>query len=260
MSVCVFAFGCHPDDIEFLMSGTLFHLRERGAEIHYMNPANGSLGTTEYTAEEIIEIRRNEGEQAAKYLGAEYHDSLVNDLEVFYNHETIRKVTAKVREIKPDIMLVLSLEDYMEDHMNASKIGCAAVFNRGVRNYKTDPARDPIMKDVAIYHAMPYGLRDMMNRRIEPDFFIDIESVLEKKKTMLAIHKSQQKWLAESQGMDAYIQTMTEQSAEVGDMSRVFRFAEGWRKHNPLGYCAKESKPLEDVLGEHLHQNKMKGV
>lgn len=31
MALRVFAFGCHPDDIEILMSGTLFLLREAAA-------------------------------------------------------------------------------------------------------------------------------------------------------------------------------------------------------------------------------------
>jgi len=31
-------------------------------------------------------------------------------------------------------------------------------------------------------------------------------------------------------------------------------FAEGWRRHNPLGFCAPEADPLGDILGERVHE------
>ena len=70
MSQTVMAIAAHPDDIEFFMSGTLFLLKERGFEVHYMNLANGCCGTEEYDAETIARIRRDEGRAAAEYLGA----------------------------------------------------------------------------------------------------------------------------------------------------------------------------------------------
>ncbi len=255
MSVCVFAFGCHPDDIEFMMSGTLFLLKDRGADIHYMNPANGCLGTTQYDYNEIVEIRRNEGKKAADFLGAAFHDSIVDDLKVYYTEELTKKITAKVRQIKPDIMLLTALKDYMEDHMNAARIGYTAAFCRGMTNYISDPAEDPILKDVAVYHALPHGLHDMMNNRIEPDFFIDIERVIDKKREMLALHESQKKWLDESQGMNAYLDEMSEISHQVGVMSKTYTFAEGWQRHNPLGFCGKNYHPLEDLLNDYIHTN-----
>ena len=41
----VFAMACHPDDIEFMMGGTLILLKEAGYRIHVMNLANGSCGS-----------------------------------------------------------------------------------------------------------------------------------------------------------------------------------------------------------------------
>ena len=255
MNICVFAVGCHPDDIEFMMGGTLFLLKNLGAEIHYMNPANGCLGTTEYSIEQIISIRREEGKKAADYLGAVFHESIVNDLDVFYTKDLLRRVTAKVREIKPDIMLLTSLEDYMEDHMNAAKLGYTAAFSRGMTNYITDPEREPILKNVSVYHAMPYGLHDSMNKAIIPDFFVDVETVLNNKRNMLALHNSQKKWLDESQGLDAYLETMIGMCEKVGEMSEEFRYAEGWRKHNNLGFCEIDANPLETILNKYIKVN-----
>ncbi|HEX5102756.1 MAG TPA: PIG-L family deacetylase, partial [Pirellulaceae bacterium] len=41
------AVAAHPDDIEFLMSGTLMLLRKAGYDIHYWNLANGCCGSSQ---------------------------------------------------------------------------------------------------------------------------------------------------------------------------------------------------------------------
>jgi LmbE family N-acetylglucosaminyl deacetylase len=252
MSLCVFAFGCHPDDIEILMSGTLFLLRETGARIHYMNPANGCLGSNEYSREETIRVRRQESIDAAAMLGAEFHESIANDFEVFYNPELLAKATAVVRDVRPDILLLLSTEDYMEDHMNASRLGYGAAFCRGMKNFTTDPVRPPYMDDVAVYHAMPYSLGTMLNEPVWPHFCVNVDSVTDRKRSMLAAHRSQKSWLDESQGLDSYITSMMDHAAAVGRISEVFQYAEGWRRHNHLGFCREGYRPLEEVLQKHV--------
>jgi LmbE family N-acetylglucosaminyl deacetylase len=248
MQTRVFALGCHPDDIEFMMSGTLFLLKDAGCELHYMTLANGSCGTMEYSVEEIVSIRRRESQNAADYVRAAYYESLVNDLEVFYTQDLIRRVTAIIRRIKPDIMLIPSPEDYMEDHMNTTRIAVTAAFCKGIPNYQSFPPEPPIQQDVTLYHALPYGLTDGLRRRILPDFYVDITSVIDQKEQMLACHESQKKWLDKSQGLDSYLITMREMSEEVGTMSEKFRYAEGWRRHSHLGYSSKEIEPLQEIL------------
>ena len=60
MAKAAFAIACHPDDIEFGMAGTLIKLKNAGYEIHYMNIANGSLGTNQYDYKTIVAMRREE--------------------------------------------------------------------------------------------------------------------------------------------------------------------------------------------------------
>ncbi len=67
---------------------------------------------------------------------------------------------------------------------------------------------------------------------------------------MLGMHVSQRNWLDDSQRLDSYIQTMYDMSEQVGKDSKKFKYAEGWLRHNPLGYSAPDFKPLEDVLGD----------
>jgi N-acetylglucosamine malate deacetylase 1 len=248
MGKIVLAIGCHPDDLEFMMSGTLFLLKDCGCEVHYMNVANGNCGSLEYGSAKLARVRREEAKAACAFLGARFHESVTNDLEVFYEDTQIRKVAAVVREVEPDLVLVMSPEDYMEDHMNSSRLGVTAAFTRGMPNYRTIPSRKAYQKDVAVYHALPYGLRDGLDRIVVPDFFVDISSVIDRKQEMLSKHRSQQSWLDESQGLNSYLATMRSMSAEVGAMSGSFRFSEGFRRHNHLGFSEARIDPLKDLL------------
>jgi len=249
MPTTVFAFSCHPDDIEFMMGGTLFLLKRAGCALHYMNLADGSCGSTELGPAQTAAKRLAEARAAAALLGAEFHEPLAPDLEVFYTPELVRRATAVMRRVKPDILLLPSPEDYMEDHMNTSRVGVTAAFCRGMPNYASLPPQPPTFQDVVLYHALPYGLADGLRRPVQPDFFVDIGAVIEQKQAMLACHQSQRQWLDTSQGLDSYLATMREMSAEVGRRSGRFAFAEGWRRHSHLGFSARERDPLGELLG-----------
>lgn len=246
----VFAIAAHPDDIEFMMSGTMMLLRDAGWQLHYMNIANGSCGTAVDPADVIIAKRQQEALDACAYIGAQFHESICNDLEVYFTYEMVAKVLAVVRRIRPRIMLVQSPQDYMEEHMNASRLAVTAAFCRGMRNYISEPHVDPVADEVTIYHAMPYGLRGPLRERIRPGQFVDVTSAMQQKREMLACHRSQKEWLDTSQGLDAYLDTMEGFAREVGRMSGRFELAEGWRRRSHLGYSAEDTDPLGEVLGE----------
>ena len=243
-----FAVAAHPDDIEFVMAGTLILLRNAGYEIHYMNIANGSCGSEEYSAEHTIRIREKEALAAADSIGAVFHPSLSNDLEIFYNQDLLTRLASVMREVAPEIILTHSPSDYMEDHMNASRLAVTAAFARGMPNYPASPPREPVAQPVTIYHAQPHGNRDPLGNAVQPAMFVDVGSVMEEKTSMLACHQSQKQWLDASQGMDSYLVAMKELIGEVGRMSGRFKYAEGWRKHLHLGLCAADADPLAAAL------------
>lgn len=70
---------------------------------------------------------------------------------------------------------------------------------------------------------------------------------------MLGFHKSQKEWLDKSQGIDSYLKTMKDMSAEMGKNSMKYRYAEGWRRHSHLGFSSVEIMPLEDILKDFMH-------
>lgn len=249
------AVAAHPDDIEFMMGGTLLLLGRAGYDLHYLNIANGSCGTAVHSKEDIIRIRTAEAQAAAALLGARFHPPFVDDIDIFYENDLLAKVAAVVRDVMPTIMLVPSPQDYMEDHVNAGRLAVTAAFCRGMRNFPTDPPMSPIGDDVTVYHALPYGLRDGLRRRVVPEYYVDISEVLAVKREALAQHRSQKEWLDESQGLDAYLVTMESLSAEVGGASGRFEYAEGWRRHSHLGFCQEDADPLAESLGERVLMN-----
>jgi LmbE family N-acetylglucosaminyl deacetylase len=242
------AIAAHPDDIEFCMAGTLLLLKAAGWQIHCLNLSSGNCGSVEHSAAATRVIRRREARRAAAILGAHYHPSLTDDLEIFYDLKTLRQLAAIIRKVNPSIVLTHSPQDYMEDHMNTCRLAVTAAFSRGMPNFRTTPARDAVNGDVTVYHAMPHGLCDGLRRRITPGAFVNTSSVHHTKLNALAAHASQKTWLDVSQGMDSYLHAMDEMSLAVGRMSRQFRHAEGWRRHLHLGFSSAEVDPLADAL------------
>ncbi len=243
-----FAIAAHPDDIEFLMAGTLLLLREKGFEIHALNLSSGNCGSQTRKAAELRRIRRLESTEAARILGAQLHPGFADDLEIFYDARSLRRLAAVVRDVRPTVILTHSPQDYMEDHMNTCRLAVTAAFARGMPNFVTTPRRSATEGDVTVYHAMPHGLRDGLGQPVGAEIFVNIAGTLATKRAALAAHVSQKGWLDVSQGMDSYLTAMEETSREVGRLSGKYRFAEGWRRHSHVGFCAEGTDPIRKHL------------
>jgi len=256
--IIALAMAAHPDDIEFMMSGTLLLLKRAGAEIHICNLANGCYGSQVYSKDEAARVRALEAQASARLAGAVWHPSLFDDVGLFYDAPSLAKVTAILREVRPDIVLTTSRYDYMEDHEYAARLTCSAAFNRCLPSYVTDPPVPSTNQPVAIYHSVPHALMDMMRNPIVPEFCIDIGSVMTLKREMLALHKSQREWLDATQGMGSYVESMADVSRAIGSRYGECEYAEGWRRHNAMGYCAPDFAPLQSILRHVLKTVDMK--
>lgn len=244
-----FAIAAHPDDIEFMMAGTLLQLHKAGAAIHMWNLANGSCGTTVYDKVDIIRLRGQEAQDSAREAGAVLHPPIADDLDLYYEPRLVARVAAVIRQVRPDILLLPSPQDYMEDHSNTCRLAVTGAFVRGMRNFATDPPVEPWPGEVVLYHALPHGLRDGLRRLVRPGHYVDIGGVLERKRSMLAQHRTQRDWLDASQGMGSYLHEMEQMARLVGRMSGRFELAEGWRRHSNLGFAAADADPLSRALG-----------
>jgi LmbE family N-acetylglucosaminyl deacetylase len=251
--VTILAVCCHPDDMEMMMSGTLLLLKQAGCGIHVINLANGCAGSADLGPAEIAAVRRKEAEASAKLLGAVLHDSMVDDLDVYYTPEMVKRVTALVRRVKPDIVLTQSLEDYMEDHMNTARLAVTATFSRNIPNFRSIPDEPAVFQDAMLYHATPHILSDGMRLPIVPEIYVDVSAVMDQREKLLASHASQKNWLDKTQGFDSYLKLMRENAEKVGGLSGRYRFAEGWRRHSHIGFTRQDCNPLADILKERCH-------
>jgi N-acetylglucosamine malate deacetylase 1 len=250
-SPAVIAIGAHPDDIEFYMAGTLLLLERAGYQTHYFNLSSGNCGSAAENSARTRSRRQTEARAAAAILSAQFHPCIADDLEILYEVSLLRQVAAVIREVRPNIVLTHSPQDYMEDHTNTCRLAVTATFARGMPNFRTTPRRRAIDGETALYHCMPHGLRDGLRRRVMPACFVNTSTVLNIKRGALAQHRSQKEWLDASQGLNSYLDTMESLSREVGRMSGRFTHAEGWRRHLHLGFSsAADWDPLRQALGK----------
>ncbi len=238
----------HPDDIEFLFSGTLLLLRNAGCSIHMWNVADGSCGSKSYSAGEIVDIRLHEAGRSAAIAGAVLHRPLFPDMGIFYDRPSLSRVASALRTIRPQIILTHSPDDYMEDHQNVCRLITTAAFCREMPNFSTTPDTEPFSGPVRLYHAPPHGLVDGLCRPFQPDFLVDVKSVIETKSRMLSCHESQQGWLQGTQGMGTLNEEMIRFCREMASWGENLQFAESWRQHSHLGFCERNFEPLQDLL------------
>jgi len=246
----VLAFMAHPDDIEFLCAGTLARLhREAGCHITLATATAGDCGSTELGAAEISRVRYRECLASAAILQADYFCAECMDLLVTYDRPTVLRFLEIVRRARPDIVVTHSPVDYMSDHEMAPRLVQAATFGGPVPNLVTeaaDPA-PPISRVPHLYYADPLDGRDHFGRTVEPQFVVDISSVIDVKEQMLACHASQREWLRAHHGIDQYLIAMREASAARGRRINV-QYGEGFRQH--VGHAYPQDNLLLDLLGE----------
>ncbi len=239
----------HPDDIEFVMAGTLLRLASLGWQVHYMNVANGCLGSMVTSREETAKIRLAEAIQAASLIPATHYHPICDDMAVAYTPENFAKLTAVVRQANPSIVLTHSPIDYMEDHEITCRLAVSATFSKGMPNFVSIPPVPPCEGEVAIYHASPHGNCTPLQDKVVPHLYVETTDLLDRKKELLACHQSQQQWLDSTQKMSSYLQTMVDMDRQRGALSGRFEHAEAFRQRLHLGFSSEGFDPLSEALG-----------
>jgi len=246
----VLSIGAHPDDAEFLCAGTLTLLRERGWQVHIATLTPGDCGTVEYGREEISRIRKGEAAKAAALLEGGYHCVGCDDVFIMYDRPTLVKVIELVRRVRPALVFTLCAEDYMTDHVMTGRLAMTACFACGIVNIAT-PGADAFEPVPHLYYTDPAEGKDIYGRSAPTSHIVDISSVIETKEKMLACHESQRNWLLAHHGMDEYVYSMKDWSAERGRQIGA-ACGEGFRQHK--GHAFPQSDLLTAELGSLVHQ------
>src|SRR5438552_6854872 len=136
MTARVLAVMAPPDDIEMTCAGTLALLKRAGCDVHMASMTAGGLGSATRSRAEISRIRRKEAAASANLLGAGYTCLGFDDLTIVYNETAKRRVSAFLRQVRPDLVIVPSPVDYMADHEETPRIVREAAFASTVPNWK----------------------------------------------------------------------------------------------------------------------------
>jgi bacillithiol biosynthesis deacetylase BshB1 len=130
--------GAHPDDAEVHVGGLLSLASRRGLRAGILDLTSGDLGTRGDSG-----TRQAEAAASARILGVERHDLGFPDGR-FTEAESCRiPLMAKLRELRPVVVILPAPEDRHPDHRRAHRLGREAAYYSGLKNYpcEGDPWR-----------------------------------------------------------------------------------------------------------------------
>lgn len=159
----ILAIGAHPDDIEFGCAGALLKYAQAGHNLYLLVLSDGCFGGRP-------RVRRREQKRSAALMGVkELFWGEFCDTEIENSRRLIVRMEDVIRATNPDMVFMNYPEDVHQDHRAAAQAGISATR---------------YIKEV-LFFEVPTTLH------FEPDIFIDIKDVLERKIDLLKTHASQ---------------------------------------------------------------------
>lgn len=183
MKLDILAFGAHPDDVELSCSATLMKQVSLGYKAGIVDLTRGELGTRG-----TAEVRLQEANASAKIMGASIRDNLLMADGFFKNDsEHQLEVIKKIRQYKPDVVLMNAPYDRHPDHGRASSLVAESCFLAGLRMIETKDADGK--KQQAFRPKVFYQYIQFLD--IHPSFVVDVSDFLDKKLEAIKAFKSQ---------------------------------------------------------------------
>ena len=186
--------GAHPDDADILFGGTALKLAGAGHVVKFVSMCNGDCGHFDMDRIKLRDRRYLETQASAKIAGLQEYQvfSENHDCELEPTVEIRKKVTAVIREFKPDVVLSHRLCDYHADHRATAQLVLDCAYLTQVPLFCSEsavPAENPVFGYLFDRFTDPRPQR--------PDAAVIIDDVMEQKCRMLDCHVSQvYEWLA----------------------------------------------------------------
>lgn len=178
----VMAMAAHPDDAELGCGGTLILQAEKGWKTGIVDLTQGELGTRG-----TAQTRQEEARAAAKVMGLSVRENLKLPDGFFDNSKESRlRLIRVIRKYRPEIVLANAPEDRHPDHGRAATLIYDSCFLAGLRKIETelDGREQEAWRPKQIFHFI-------QDRYLDPDFIVDISSVIERKKEAIRSFKTQ---------------------------------------------------------------------
>lgn len=119
----ILVFSPHPDDDVIGCGGSIAKHVAKGNTVGVVYMTSGDIGSLAHSPGEIASIRETEARQAAKYLG-------ISEVHFFNNHDgylnctwdNLVRITALLREFRPDIVYIPHEDDRHRDHRKTHEL------------------------------------------------------------------------------------------------------------------------------------------
>ncbi|MBJ6117930.1 bacillithiol biosynthesis deacetylase BshB1 [Pontibacter sp. BT310] len=183
MKLDILIFAAHPDDAELGCSGTIVAHIAACKKVGIVDLTRGELGTRG-----TPETRAAEAKAASEILGLSVRDNLDLADGFFVNDKVHQlKVVEKIRQYKPELVIMNAIHDRHPDHAKGSKLVSESCFLSGLKMIETtgpDGEKQEAWRPKAVYHYI-------QDRYIKPDVIVDITPFWEKKLESIRAFKSQ---------------------------------------------------------------------
>jgi LmbE family N-acetylglucosaminyl deacetylase len=212
--------GAHPDDIETFAGGTAARYRDRGDQLFFCVTTNGNVGSSTLPPDEIADIRYHEASEGADVFGAELIWLGFEDEFLIDSQETRMSIIDAIRIARPDVVFCHWRQDYNPDHSISGMIVDECLHMAGVPNIKTGA--------VPTDHIPPlYFMDTMAGIGFEPELYVDISSVFDRKVEAVRKHASQNLWMKDLFGYE--MESFLEIPARFRGLQAGVKMAEAFR-------------------------------
>jgi LmbE family N-acetylglucosaminyl deacetylase len=188
--------AAHPDDIEFVVAGTIAKWVRAGTQVRYVLATSGDAGTHQpgITRQELARVREAEQRAAARAVGVDHVVFLgYPDGEVQPTLELRRDLVREIRRFKPDTVVCfdptrLFVGGMYINHPDHRAVGQAAI------DAVSPTAAMPLSfaEHVTKEGLEPHRVRQVLvTSTLNPDTWVDISTTIELKIGALLEHKSQ---------------------------------------------------------------------
>jgi len=185
--------GAHSADFVWRAGGAVAKAVEAGGEAEVIALSYGERGESGelwkqegQTIENVKEIRNGEAERAAAALGASFRCLDLGDYPLQIDYDALMRIAEVIREFAPDVLITHTDTDpFNPDH----PVACEAVGRaRGLAAGAGVSSAFPTIKPPAFFLFEPHQ-PELCN--FTPTTFVDITSVMEKKRAAMAEMKAQ---------------------------------------------------------------------
>ncbi|PRY15540.1 bacillithiol biosynthesis deacetylase BshB1 [Pontibacter ummariensis] len=183
MKLDILAFASHPDDIELGCAGTLIAHVKAGKKVGIVDLTEGELGTRG-----TPEGRLQEAKDAAAVMGIGIRDNLGMADGFFRNdREHQLQVIQKIRQYRPEIVIMNAVYDRHPDHGRGSDLVSESCFKAGLKMIPTtdeNGKQQEAWRPKVVYHFI-------QDRLLVPDLVVDVTPYWAEKMQAIRAFKSQ---------------------------------------------------------------------